>query len=226
LRGIAIDPEHDPRGEVAQLANIARPIVADQPRLDPGVDHRPLAPEALGRFAEEVGEQQRHVGAALAQRRDAQAYRFQPIEKVGAEATLRDGGGQIGLGRGDDSQVDDAWGGTRLRQFALLDDAQQLTLQCRGHAVDLVEEQRPAIGVGDPPGLRAIAEQRLVGDRVGQRRAINCRERRWLQRWSSSATSSLPVPVSPSISTSTSTSANCRIVSRSRTIAGVSPISG
>ncbi len=48
---------------------------------------------------------------------------------------------------------------------------------------------------------------------------------RWLPRWISRATSSLPVPVSPRTSTVESTAATRPIVSRSAAIAGLSPTS-
>jgi hypothetical protein len=66
----------------------------------------------------------------------------------------------------------------------------------------------------------------ICSGRAAQSTVTSGRLLRMLQRWSWRATSALPVPVSPSISTSTSTRASWRMVSRRRSMAGDSPISG
>ena len=128
----------------------------------------------LRRVLQEIAEQQRHVGAAFAKRRDADADGFQAIEQILTETPVCHCLGQVALGRRDDAQVDAARrSAADGRQFSLLDHAQQLALYRARHAVDLVEEQRAAIGVVDPATLQTPAEQRLVGKLVGQRGTVD-----------------------------------------------------
>ncbi len=80
------------------------------------------------------------------------------------------------LGGSNDPQIDGAGLARNRGQFALFDHPQQFPLQCGRHAVDLVQEKRAAVRIGDPPALEPIAEQRLVGDGVRQSRAVHCHE--------------------------------------------------
>ena len=69
---------------------------------------------------------------------------------------------------------------------ALLQEAQQLDLDRRRDLADLVEEQRPAVGLLEAPfaaagrareGALLVAEQLALEQRLGQRRAVELDER-------------------------------------------------
>ena len=83
-----------------------------------------------------------------------------------------------------------------------------------GHRADLVEEERAAVRVLDQArprrcrageGAARVAEQLVLEQRFGERRAVEgderLRARGLLAAWIARATSSLPVPVSPVMST-------------------------
>src|SRR5205807_71627 len=75
------------------------------------------------------------------------------------EAALRDGAWQVGIGGGDDADVDgDSLAAADPLDHALLEEAQQLHLHGRREVADLVEEERAGVGqlrASLPPALRA-----------------------------------------------------------------------
>ena len=95
-------------------------------------------------------DERRNLLAALAQRRQLQPDDVEAVEEVLAEAALGDELFEVGVGRGDDADVD--LDGLRLAErvdFVGLEEAQQLRLDVEADLGDLVEEERAAGGGAD-----------------------------------------------------------------------------
>ena len=130
-------------------------------------------------FSDEILHQQRNIFRPLAQRRQVHGDDVQPIVEILAERPLLHHLRQVGVGRGDDADVD--LDGARVAdalELALLQHAQQLHLQRHRHRPHLVEEQRAAVGLLEPAlphrhraGERAadVAEQLGIEQRLGNR---------------------------------------------------------
>ncbi|MNZ79670.1 hypothetical protein D3C78_982800 [compost metagenome] len=131
-------------------------------------------------------EQQGNVLAPFTQRRQAQ---FGDIQAIGQVFAKTSGAGffeQVGLGRGDDAQIDaDALVGTQAFEFLFLQHAQQFGLLGQRHALDFIEEHRAAIGVfqladalalGAGEGAAFMAEQLGFEQGFGNRRAVERNE--------------------------------------------------
>ena len=129
-----------------------------------------------------------NLDAALAQRRQVQAHDAEAVEEVLAEAAVADQGFEVGVGGGDDADVDA--GGLRLADrmdLAGLEKAQQLGLDVEAGVADLVEEQRAAGGGADDAlevldgageGAAAVAEQLRVEHVLRRRGAVEGQEGR------------------------------------------------
>src|SRR5712692_2788003 len=132
--------------EIAQLAHVPRPGVSAQ---------RPLTlrrqPQLALRAAQLRGERARerdYVLGPLPQGRDLDGEDRQPVVQVLAEAPLRDRLAQVAMGGGDDAHVDaHRRSPAEPLHLALLEDAEKLRLQFERQLADLVEEQRPALGL-------------------------------------------------------------------------------
>ena len=97
-------------------------------------------------------DQRRDLLAPLAQRRQPQPDDVEAVEQVLAEAPVGDERLEVGVGGGDDADVDLH----RLRlaeavDFVGLEEAQQLGLELGADLGDLVEEERAAGGGADDP---------------------------------------------------------------------------
>lgn len=125
--------------------------------------------------------QQRNVRDPLAQRRQLDVDYVHPVEQILAKASFGHGPAQILVGREDRPHVDGAGlrSADRL-ELELLQHAEQLDLHSRAGGADLVEEDRPLVGLrelaqflGDRPGERPgdVAEQLAFEQRLGQRPA-------------------------------------------------------
>ena len=87
-------------------------------------------------------DQEQHVVAALAQRRQVDGDDVEPVEEIGAEAAPPDLLLEVAIGRGDDADVHrDRLGGADRNHLPLLEHAQQLHLQRRRHLAHFVEEE-------------------------------------------------------------------------------------
>ena len=116
-----------------------------------------LFPEFLGGADEEVVDQRRDLVAALAQRPERQADDVEAIEQILAESAVPDQAFEIGIGRGDDADVDGE--GRRLAErtdFAGLEEAEQLWLQVEAELADFVEKERAVAGAADDAGVVAV----------------------------------------------------------------------
>jgi len=211
----------------SELADVAGPR-ASLERLLPFRRNLPEARDVSAVVTlDEMASEQRDVLAALAERRHADAEHVEPEEEVSAEPILRHHPLHVPIRGGDHAGVE-AQEAARADglELAALEHAQQLHLRARGEILDLVEEQRPAVGgleeaaaVADGAGEGAAnvpkssLSKRLSGTSA-QLTATNGPRARGPASWMARATSSLPVPVSPSISTVAVDAAARRIVAR------------
>ena len=112
----------------------------------------------------------RHVLAAFAQRRQAQAHDVEAVQQVGAEAAVGDQRLQVLVGRGDHAHVDaDQLAAADAEELALGQHAQQPRLQRQRHVADLVEEQGAAVGLleaAEVAPLRAGERAGLVAEQL------------------------------------------------------------
>ena len=121
----------------------------------------------------------------------------------------------------------------------LLEQAEQLGLEGKGQIADLVEKERPLVGVLDEPGLvperpgeraadvpEELALEKLVRDGPavdGDEPAARSGPR---DSWIARAMSSFPVPLSPAIRTGASRSLTLSMSSRTRAKAADRPTIG
>jgi hypothetical protein len=143
--------------------------------------------DAAGVVAEEVDGQLEDVLLALPQRGGAQADDVEPVVQVLAEPPGADQRLEVLVGGRHDPDVD----GDRLRAADALEglplqDAQQLGLDLEVDVADLVEEQRAAVGLLEPPDAVAVgagegpldvAEQLALQQALRQGRAVDLDER-------------------------------------------------
>ena len=104
--------------------------------------------ELFRRRLQEAFGQPRHVVAAFAQRRQAQAHHVEAMQQVGAEAAFGDQRFEVLVGGRDHAHVDaDQFAPADAEELAFGQHAQQPRLQRQRHVADLVEEQGAAIGL-------------------------------------------------------------------------------
>src|SRR5262249_24276435 len=124
---------------VLQLAHVARPVVGDQPLHGGRLEAVDALAVALRRRRQEPVGEQRNVVAALAQEREADRKRGDPVVEILTEAPLLDLVAQVAVGRRDHAHVYAARPAVAERDdLALLQDAQQLRLHGGRHLADLV----------------------------------------------------------------------------------------
>jgi hypothetical protein len=115
--------------------------------------HHALSPlrapsHLLGILVEEELDQEGDVFAPLAERRQDEAGDVEAVVEVLTEALLGDGRHQVEVRRGDDAHVDlDRLVLADAPDLVLLDRAEQLRLEGQRRLRDLVEEERPAVGL-------------------------------------------------------------------------------
>ena len=81
----------------------------------------------------------------------------EPVEQILAEAAVLDRLFEVGVGGGDDADVDGERRGVAERaDFAGLEEAEELGLQVEAELADLVEEQRAAARGADHAGVVAV----------------------------------------------------------------------
>src|SRR5215475_2626812 len=134
-----------------------------------------------------MAHQQWDVLAALSERWQANREGVEPVIQIFAEAALGYGFGQVGVGYGDDAHVYAHGGRIPDRfEFFLLQHAQQFRLAWQREAVDLVEDDRSAIGQFETAlaildraceGAFLVSEQLAFEQRFGQRGAIDLDQR-------------------------------------------------
>src|SRR6266849_7608877 len=115
---------------VFQLAHVAGPVVVHQ-ELESGGRELPQRLGVLEAIAlEEMGEEHRHILAAVAQRRKLQMNDVEAVEQVLTEAAFANEREEIDVRSSDDADVHfDLFGAAETHEFAFLNDPQELGLR-------------------------------------------------------------------------------------------------
>src|SRR5580704_3143738 len=185
---VAIGQHDGAKHGVLELADVSRPIISREQRQRVIGD----AADTLALFDAKAGEkaygQILHVAEPRAQRRNGDREYVEAIEKILAETARLDELDQVLVGRRDEAEVhlDGAPRADRI-DLALLQRAQQLDLSFGRQLADLVQEQRPAVGLrelahmlvgGASEGAFLMPEEDGFDEHRGQRAAIDDDE--WL----------------------------------------------
>ena len=171
---------------VLEFANVARPVVAHEPRER--LPRERFGREApVGHLVEEMVDQEWNVFQALAQRGNFDRDDVEAVEEVLAEAACYHGVGENDVGRGDDAAIGlDRVGSTHAFESSVLEDAKQLGLHSERHFADFVEEQGSPLGEFEPafflavgPGERTafVAEELAFQQVLGECGAVDREQR-------------------------------------------------
>src|SRR5229473_3098507 len=140
-------PQDAALGLFAQLAVRERPEAID-PALGCSLRRQPQLALRAAQLRGERARERDYVLGPLAQGRDLDGEDRQPVVQVLAEPPLRDPLAQVAMGGGDDAHVDaHRRSPAEPLHLALFEDAEKLRLQFERQLADLVEEQRPALGL-------------------------------------------------------------------------------
>jgi hypothetical protein len=152
----AVFQQADALHQVYEFAHAAGPLAGEEDRLDLGIE--PLARAAAQRvvLAQETVGQQENVVAAVAQRRDVDRDRLQPVVQVVAELARLDLLQQDLVGGGDEAHVDvDRADRADAPEALAVERREDLGLHQRVESAHLVEEHRTTVGGLDQPLLLA-----------------------------------------------------------------------
>ena len=166
---------------VLELADVERPVIREQ-RLDGVGCEREVLP--IGREpCEEAGDQQRNVLAPIAQRRELEAHAVDPRQQIVTERAVAHHPPEVPVGRAHDAKLDiDRAITTDRCDLRLLEHAQERGLCGQRKIADLVEKQRPAVGLAreaEPIARRtreralAVAEQLGLDELLRDRAAVD-----------------------------------------------------
>ncbi len=166
---------------VAELADVARPVVALQPGQGRGRD--PLEGVGGAQVGQHVAHQGRDIVEASAKGREVNSDLGHPEEEVAAEEAFVDLAGEVAAGGGDDADVDGAVGVAADGFDATLgEDAEELGLEVDGELAELVEEDGAAVGLdkggdaavdGAGEGALLVAEEGGLGEAGGDGAAVD-----------------------------------------------------
>src|ERR1019366_1169055 len=139
--------DHGPLDSVAQLANVARPIVRDQ-QFGRGIgDTLDTAFELAIVVVDEEGGHRQDVFGALAQGRNQNLDYVQPEIEILAEGAFLDGLSQVLVGGRNHPQIQvNILQPAQAAERLLLQHAQQFGLQHKRNLADLIQKQRAFIG--------------------------------------------------------------------------------
>ncbi len=161
--GVAVRHEDRPFDGVGELTDVAGPLVSLQRAQGGLVETDQRFAVLLGEAAEEVVGEEWDVFRPIAQRRQPDLHRVEPEEEVFPESPGRRLGPEIGVGRGQDPDIDRRCLGTAHPfELAGLQGAQKLGLLIEGDVGDLVEKQGRAVGHLEPSDPFALG----VGERA------------------------------------------------------------
>ncbi len=115
-----------------------------------------LRPPLRVQFSQEVLRQQLHVAASLTQRRHVDRKHGQAVQEILAKQAVLNRLQGAAVGRRDDAHIGGELGARPdAVELAHLQDAQQPCLHIERHFRHFVEQQRPALGAFEHPGMRA-----------------------------------------------------------------------
>ena len=133
---------------VAQLTDVAAPRMAPQELQVAGLDRFDGLVHLRGKDVREMAGILVDIGRTFAERRQFDLENGEPVIEVFAEVARCDLCGQVAVGRGDNAHVD--FRGFRFAyfdEFSAFEHPQQFCLQVDRHFTDLIEEERPAVGL-------------------------------------------------------------------------------
>ena len=173
------------RHRAFQFADVARPVIRGQQVLGFGGERLGIERQAVGGAVaceKAVGED-RNIHGAFPQRRQADRESVDAVIQVLTEPALAHEHVERAIGGGDQAEVDvDGAIAAEALKAALFEHAQQFRLRHQRHVAHFIEEQRPAIGEFEAPGLPIVgagegalfvAEEFRFEQGVWQRRAID-----------------------------------------------------
>src|SRR5262245_49397065 len=132
---------------VLELAHVARPGVVEQRAKRSRWRRREARAVAAIERGDEVGDQQRDVGAALAQGREADGQHAQSVVEIAPKRPGLDHAPELPVGGGHETDVHPSGRAAAERaDLAVLDDAEQLRLEGKWKVLDLVEKQGAPVG--------------------------------------------------------------------------------
>ena len=168
--GVGVGERDHAADFVLELADVAGPAgTSSRCSIVSSASADAAFPEFVGGPRDEVVHERRDLVAAFAQRRNAQPDDIQAVEQIFAEPTVVDRCLEVGVGRGDDADVDGQRRGLAERgDLARFEEAEQLGLQIEAQLADFVEEEGAAAGGAD--------EARVVAVGAGERAAAMAEE--------------------------------------------------
>ena len=141
---------------------------------------------SLVEAADEVLDEERHVVAAVTERRKVDREDAEAVVQVAPEGAGLDHAGEIAVGGGDQPHVDPPrYTRAERPHFAILNDAEELCLQRERQVLHLVEEERAAVGEVQRArsllertreGTARMAEELALRERLGHRRTVHRHE--------------------------------------------------
>ena len=136
---------------------------------------------------DEILHEQSNITTPIAKRRDLNRNDIEPVEQVGAEDPVPDGGGEVSVRRRQHSDIDDdRLVSPHTFELPLLKHSQQGDLRFLGQLSDFIQKDGPAVGRLEPTeaslersGERALfmPEQFRRNQRLRNRGAIDANER-------------------------------------------------
>ena len=183
----ALADEHGAIHHRRDLAHVARPAVLRQhPHIVVRHRHRPETEAVRGALGEVLGEGA-DVAGTIAQRRNDDGETAEAVVEILAKRLCLDHRRQIAVRGGDDPDVDPHRPlAADAHDLTVLHDPQQADLRGERELADLVEEERAAVGLLEPP-LPArrgagecsllVAEQLRVDELGRDRAAVDPAER-------------------------------------------------
>ena len=163
--------------QVAQLAQVARPVLLGQPAARAFRQLEPGTREALREVGEHRRGHRQDVRAPFAQRRQPEGEHLEPPEEVAAEDAALDPAGEVLGSDRLEADVGRHLAAAERGVAPLGEQAQQLGLAGERQLLDVVEQQRAALGARDPAGVAplgagegagAVAEQLALEQRGRQ----------------------------------------------------------
>lgn len=172
---------HERFDQVPQLTDIATPTVLHQDRQGIIVNTLERDSQPIGNVVAEVFDQQRNVLWTLAEWRQVQMHRLEPIVEVFAERTLPHFVGKIAIGCSDDANVNfDDLRRTKPGKLTAFEHTEEFDLRADGHFADLIEEDCACVG--------NLEESFPLLDRTGECAFLMAEQLRFKQRlWYRSA---------------------------------------